>query len=712
MPQQASVYEKGSAVLLADTKLKVMMEDDYLALTKSLAKSNNLKASKTDASVKNLLLPLLEKEVNEGKEFMALRQMYAAFILSVWLKKKYSEHLLSQLIGDKNITENLELPMIDSRSSQWVYQQYIKTYHRGDQSIQEHTDANTGKTQALKYTTGGVVMQAMISTTSRMPNLSGKKFDEARIVLEEGSGEVLAAWKREIKRLGNSLGHWGGDIEEEVRKIQFMVNFYLRNNVQSKKMDALVTNILFDLGYNTEMTSKADSQAFAKLMEEALVQEADLLDVGNQRKLIYEKLAKKMLLIANNQQEDHPTQEISSEKIQSIRKFFSNLDSSQEFSKEQKIGLITKLKGLDELRSKLGELENEFKNAVGEFNKKDAQFKKDANGRSLRMRYYDINEIMEIKKLISERKKDVDAYLKNLLKELDQYSLNDNKFTAEDRVFLKKIYTALTYDNLDKLRTDFEVLRREEQRLNKDSNNPVLTLPKGLTSLLSSLDKQGKKDQFEAEILKQTPEHQKIIRERIEFSRKIDNLAKQIIFLDELFNTKFEDDQNDPEIQLPKTIVDQVYRTPEQMGVPTILRPPQPPKKTSRAKFAALGGLMFLTLAMLFKEIRSKWEYPGNENPFVDSNSNNDPIIENNGVSTYPSFLMPLTTPNIEPSSKDQAQVGGIDFDARFVDLDVKNKVALYIPQQLSWLMLKDDLALNYRINFNPGINMMEVLGK
>ena len=51
--------------------------------------------------VREIVIPELTKEVNEGKNFAQLRQVYNSLILATWYKKKIKDSILDQVYADK-----------------------------------------------------------------------------------------------------------------------------------------------------------------------------------------------------------------------------------------------------------------------------------------------------------------------------------------------------------------------------------------------------------------------------------------------------------------------------------------------------------------------------------------------------------------------------------------------------------------------------------
>jgi len=83
VPEKAVVYESEDTAFVVESRLKVMLEEDYLALEHNVAKEGlgtNQLANEdveqiSDFSsevIREVILPVIEKEVNEGKNFFAI----------------------------------------------------------------------------------------------------------------------------------------------------------------------------------------------------------------------------------------------------------------------------------------------------------------------------------------------------------------------------------------------------------------------------------------------------------------------------------------------------------------------------------------------------------------------------------------------------------------------------------------------------------------
>ena len=105
LPDKAVVYEnvKTKTAYVVESRLKVMLEKDYLSYKKHNEEtpfmayhtpSTNELASNI---IREIVIPELTKEVNEGRNFALLRQVYSSLILATWYKKKIKDSILEQI---------------------------------------------------------------------------------------------------------------------------------------------------------------------------------------------------------------------------------------------------------------------------------------------------------------------------------------------------------------------------------------------------------------------------------------------------------------------------------------------------------------------------------------------------------------------------------------------------------------------------------------
>ncbi|OGX24756.1 MAG: hypothetical protein A2Y03_09230 [Omnitrophica WOR_2 bacterium GWF2_38_59] len=173
LPESATVYENGHTVFVVESKLKVMLDSDYQAMMHSAdsvgdslagARDQNginvngqvqdLSLQKYSNIVREILIPEIEKEVNEGKNFAPLRQIYNSLILAKWYKETIKDSLLSSIYIDQNKTAGVELD--DTAFKEEIYQRYLKAYKKGVfDYIKEDYDALTDQVVDRKYFSGG-----------------------------------------------------------------------------------------------------------------------------------------------------------------------------------------------------------------------------------------------------------------------------------------------------------------------------------------------------------------------------------------------------------------------------------------------------------------------------------------------------------------------------------------------------------------------------
>ncbi len=134
VPQKAVVYENAQAgtAYVVEAKLKVMLEEDYLSLQKHssvlpLATRHDSASIGTNI-IREIVIPELTKEVNEGHHFAQLRQVYNSLILAEWYKRKIKNSILEDVYADKNKVKGVGY---QGRNIESIYQRYLKAFKKG-----------------------------------------------------------------------------------------------------------------------------------------------------------------------------------------------------------------------------------------------------------------------------------------------------------------------------------------------------------------------------------------------------------------------------------------------------------------------------------------------------------------------------------------------------------------------------------------------------
>jgi len=214
VPDDALIYEKGNMAYVIKNHLKVMLEEDYLSLEKhtailkntvilSEAKDPNKINSIRDSSgptahqndvnklgsqvIREIILPELEREVNEGKNFAPLRQVFSGMVLAAWYKRALKESLLGKIYMNKDKVKGVDQ---DPKNNVLIYQRYLRAFKKGVYNyIKEDVDKYSNETIPRKYFSGGVTAtdyntgKRVLRTETALPE--DQRRNEATVVPQE-----------------------------------------------------------------------------------------------------------------------------------------------------------------------------------------------------------------------------------------------------------------------------------------------------------------------------------------------------------------------------------------------------------------------------------------------------------------------------------------------------------------------------------------------
>lgn len=160
VPGQAGVYENGDKALVVESSLKVMLETDYKALEaeKGISSGNAPDPGRTtnlDAQImREVVIPEIQREINEGENFASLRQVYNALILAKWYKTKLKSAVFQKYYIDQR--KVLGINIEDKQASEKIFEQYVQAFSKGVYSlIREETDPYSQELIPRKYFSGG-----------------------------------------------------------------------------------------------------------------------------------------------------------------------------------------------------------------------------------------------------------------------------------------------------------------------------------------------------------------------------------------------------------------------------------------------------------------------------------------------------------------------------------------------------------------------------
>ncbi len=169
VPEKAVVYEndKTNTAFVIESRLKVMVEEDYLLKERSRSslvardskKHSDIKRATRHQRlatnlIREIIIPAIEREINEGQTFANLRQIYHSLILATWYKRKLKQSFLGRTYINQNKTDGIDIE--DKTAKQKIYTQYLEAFKQGAYDyIKEEYDSNTQEIVPRKYFAGG-----------------------------------------------------------------------------------------------------------------------------------------------------------------------------------------------------------------------------------------------------------------------------------------------------------------------------------------------------------------------------------------------------------------------------------------------------------------------------------------------------------------------------------------------------------------------------
>jgi hypothetical protein len=230
---KAKVLESNNAAYVIGAHLKVMLEDDYLAVSKHQGQDHP--HALTNPIIRQIILPELEKEVNRGQNFAALRQMFYSMILASWYKQALKDALLNQVYSNKGKIGGVLSDDLSVKEK--IYQRYLKAYKKGvfnyiKEDIRHSGDGDERSVSiSRKYFSGGEVFPVL------------RKIDRVHTAPPEEiagmiSGDLAMAAVDMTKSPGSSMQVWAASRDlEDLRRA---------NGFLDKTLPAIVENIKVD----------------------------------------------------------------------------------------------------------------------------------------------------------------------------------------------------------------------------------------------------------------------------------------------------------------------------------------------------------------------------------------------------------------------------------------------------------------------------------
>ncbi len=186
---KADVFERGNVAYIVGAHLKVMLEEDYLSLSRHQQNKSHTLASQI---IRELILPSIEQEVNTGKNFAPLRQMFYSMILASWYKMALKDALLTQVYGNQSKVK-VGVNAQDPTEKDKIFQQYLKAYKKGVFNyIKEDLSQTTQQPIPRKYFSGGTNFEELASPVMLHRILRPTLIDLASIANDSGKDFAVA----------------------------------------------------------------------------------------------------------------------------------------------------------------------------------------------------------------------------------------------------------------------------------------------------------------------------------------------------------------------------------------------------------------------------------------------------------------------------------------------------------------------------------------
>lgn len=212
VPDQTKISEyispdntKKIVVYIKEAKLKVLLEEDLLALennipnkkTASLKKAQTINKlnKKAKEIFKQQLLPVINQYINQSEAFAPLRQLYQAFILSIYFKDRLRQHPIYRNYIDQNKSTLLVNRYSDAKK--YIYQAYLENFAQGNyRSTKENLIRDPSGKAFYRFMSGGAKLQ--------LPN-QGIEITPTTNLLPPSPGEEIIDTQLKVKAIESSL---------------------------------------------------------------------------------------------------------------------------------------------------------------------------------------------------------------------------------------------------------------------------------------------------------------------------------------------------------------------------------------------------------------------------------------------------------------------------------------------------------------------------
>jgi len=205
VPDKAEVYEKQNQLHITKSRLKVRLEPAYVS-QRTIFKDKREKELQdfTSELMEELILPQLNKRINEAYSYADLRDVYNALILAHWYKDKFGS-------GRNSLLQTVSYQVLDGLEADYtstpneIYQSYLKSIKEGQYSFSE-TETSSGPFATVittrHYFSGGVDLRNIrltnAASSSAAEESKGNLFFTCDLLMPNGVERPLQYAKNEL----------------------------------------------------------------------------------------------------------------------------------------------------------------------------------------------------------------------------------------------------------------------------------------------------------------------------------------------------------------------------------------------------------------------------------------------------------------------------------------------------------------------------------
>jgi hypothetical protein len=286
VPQKAVVYEQNGVAFIGESRLKVMLDADYLTMKKE-GPSENVVFNTSDQAngsyltiAREIIIPALEREVNEGRYFSELRQMYNSLILAIWFKRKLRGNIVNKIYADQKKVSGIQIE--DKQIAQKVYEQYMLALKKGVYDIiREYYDPDQQEMIPRHYFSGGFSFEDAAERIDFLPTDELSHLDNASLIQRIG---------RNLSRLTVSLIPRGMS-RKSLMTLVFVMGLALSTASNSGSQSA---NLSGTMPVNTEHHLPSagvgtPSKTVLAEVSRVLIRKGDVIPVDDQKYFMFMK---------------------------------------------------------------------------------------------------------------------------------------------------------------------------------------------------------------------------------------------------------------------------------------------------------------------------------------------------------------------------------------------------------------------------------------